>query len=320
MPDVISLAAAAGTDGGLGKIGTVPIAGVLYVRCPVNPNTERIDWLIDNDKAITYQLYKQDKIVQTVVGTNAGGNNADTIVANGVTLTAETNTTVYASNQFAIDGTPTVEAVLIARLLNHGYVFTLTDVAVGDYIIVDGVKFTAAAAAALNATRCFSQAGTDAQDATSLAASINDLSYGVPNVIAVANGTEVIVRNRPGVAHEKPQIVASTGQASIALVENGVPGIVATSAAAVVTVVPKLKGGAYTIQIVGNARFVITTTTLANLIRVGGVVSAAADSTTKEFSVEQYVDGWIPYIGISNADGAAALTPTVRACRYQYRV
>ena len=219
------LAAASGSTGGLGLIGTVPAAGVLYVRCDCDsPDVARIDWNISCNKANAVQLYRARSIVQSVTLTLAGLDDADTIVVNGLTFTAED---------------------------------TLGD--------------------ALAASRKFYTGGADdTADAVTLAALLNDATYGVP-------------------------------------------GLTATSAAAVVTLVPTT---APVIQaVVGTAttgECAIASTTLASLIRDGAAVSGiAADTTTGGRFFEQWTNKWpYAYIGITNNDAAAAATITVKATRY----
>lgn len=315
-PEILTLAAASGSDQDLGIISTIPVGGVLYVRAPAE-DFNILDWLVSANKSYSVQKFVSDVIADSWGIANAGMNNADTVVVNGKTFTAHTDTTVYADQQFAMNGTPTAEAALLARMLNPGYVFTCASVAVGDPLTIDGITFTAAAAAALDATRKFAQITSDAATATSLAASINDSVYGVPGVIAVANGAEVHVMHRSEAIWKQRPIVAVSGAATITATATGVPGIVATSAAAALTIKPKRSEGAYTLQVVGNARAVATCNTPLSLYEPSAKVAYDAVTATGGDLIEQWTKKWpYPYLGITNDDGADALTVTVKVGRH----
>jgi hypothetical protein len=69
---------------------------------------------------------------------------------------------------------------------------------VGHTVTINGITFTAAAAASLE-DREFDQSGDNSADAASLAAGINDPEYGVPGVTAVANtNTITLTSTVPG--------------------------------------------------------------------------------------------------------------------------
>lgn len=76
---------------------------------------------------------------------------------------------------------------------------TLLNVAVADKVTINGLTFTAAAAADL-ANRVFDQSGNDDADAVSLAAAINHSVAGVPGVKATASagGVVTLSQTEPG--------------------------------------------------------------------------------------------------------------------------
>ena len=87
------LAAASGSDGGLGKIGTIPIGGVMYVRCDVAPNTALVKWTVQGNKAHAVQAYHAHTKVEAYTITLADAtavDDTDTFELNGLTFTAET--------------------------------------------------------------------------------------------------------------------------------------------------------------------------------------------------------------------------------------
>lgn len=91
---------------------------------------------------------------------------------------------------------------------------TVATVAVDDAITINSVVFTAKAAESL-ANRQFNQSGTDTQTATSLAACINDATYGVSGVTASAAAAVVTLTSTvPG---STTISTSETGGATIAL-------------------------------------------------------------------------------------------------------
>jgi hypothetical protein len=312
------LAAATGSTGGLGKITTIPIAGVLYVRCP--GTAARIKWIIKSDKAASVQAYVSPDIVQSVTLDVSGNTlaNTHTVFVGGLTFTAETNTNVRASRQFAIDGNGTADGVELAAAINYGTALTVTACDLLETIVVtsangvDSKTYTGAAAEAIS-DREFTRTNA-ATAAASLTRCIN-ADTAVTGVTAVnSDGAEVALTNTQGTA---VAIVNALGH--ITATNYGVPGVTATPAAGIVTIVPKAVNGAYTIQAVtGTAAgaCVVTHTTLASLVRDGAATAIAADSTTLGYTLDQYTDGLTGYLGISNSDGAAVLTPVISAYRF----
>jgi hypothetical protein len=223
MPPTIEvLAAATGSTGGLGKIGTVPASGVLYVRCPVSDKTGRVKWRVKADKAHSVQLYLAESIVQSVS-------------------------------------------------------LTLASLADGETLIINGLTYAGKAAGTTVASRFFDVSGDDTADAAALAAVINNAA-------------------------------------------SGALGLTATSALGVVTVVPSASDGAYTIQAVTDTaagHCAVASTTLAGLVRDGSpLTGVAADTTTAGYTIEQWNDGAIPYLRITNNDAVNAMTPVIKAARF----
>jgi len=86
---------------------------------------------------------------------------------------------------------------------------TMNSPDVDDTVTINGILFTAKAAQTL-ATRQFDQSGSTTAQATSLAACINDATYGVPGVTAVASTAVVILTPD---APEDTTITVSTSDA-----------------------------------------------------------------------------------------------------------
>lgn len=118
------LAAASGSDGGLGKIGTIPASGVMYVRCDVAPNTSLLKWTVKANKAHAVQKYiaysKVDAYTITLADATAV-DDGDAFELNGETYTAvatEADAAV-ASRKFWTGANNAAAAVNLAALLAH---------------------------------------------------------------------------------------------------------------------------------------------------------------------------------------------------------
>lgn len=226
--DILTIAAATGSNGGLGKIGTLPAtSGFLLAHVPCGPEIEKIEWILKSDNAGTHQLYRSEKIIESVTLTLASLADTETLIVNGLTFTAEDTE---------------------------------------DDALASGRKF-------------YTGGADDTADAVALTALINDASYGVP-------------------------------------------GVYASSAAAVVTLVPEGKFGASLIQAVtgtAGGHCTVAASALTGLTKQGGSVVTAADAASGGYIIEQAVNGWpYAYIGLTNTDGDAA-TVTLKAARYRYR-
>jgi hypothetical protein len=115
------LAAASGSDGGLGKITTIPASGVLYVRCGCGDSVKRLDWNVKCDKACVVQLYRTRSIVESVTLTLASLVDGETLVINGLTYTAEDTAgdCAVATRKFYTGGADdTADATALTALIN----------------------------------------------------------------------------------------------------------------------------------------------------------------------------------------------------------
>ena len=90
----------AGATSVLGKIGTVPASGTLYVRCPLpagpGPATKAVDWRIKCNTIHTITFYKArtNVLSGTITLTDATSvDDEDTFELSGLTFTAETTAT-----------------------------------------------------------------------------------------------------------------------------------------------------------------------------------------------------------------------------------
>lgn len=163
---VATLAAALGSEGGAGKIGTIPAAATLFVVCPGNQHMRRVKWVVAADKAFSVQRYvaEENPLAGTLTLADATAvDDGDTFVFNGLTITGEA-TEVDAdktARKFWLGANNAAAAVNLAALLNdptHGVPgFTFTVAAVD---ATDVISFVATVATALQ----FAQGTSDAAE------------------------------------------------------------------------------------------------------------------------------------------------------------
>jgi hypothetical protein len=108
------------------------------------------------------------------------------------------------------------------------------------------------------------------------------------------------------------------GDTRVVCGDYGIPGVTATSALGVVTIVPKTTSGASVLQsVTGTAagRWAVASTTLTGLLLDGAAsTDVAANSTTAGTLYAQTMNGWEQgYLGITNKSGAGAMTLVVGA-------
>jgi hypothetical protein len=313
-PELV-LAAATGSTGGLGLITTVPASGVLYVRCA---GAGRIDWDVACNKTSTVQLYRTRSKVESVtldVSANTLAN-TETVVGNGLTFTAHTDTNVRATRQFAIDGIGTADATELAAAINYGTALTVTACDLGETLLITGEDlvvrtYTGAAAEDLSA-RAFTRTNA-ATAAASITRCVNRDTAASGITATLTDGAEVALTRTAGTA-----ITVSNPLGHVTATNYGIPGVLAVAAAGIVTVTattaPVLQFATGT----AAGHCVVASTTLASLVRHGPPTTVAvADTTSGGVFYEQIVDNWpYAYIGITNTDGGAAATVSVKATRY----
>lgn len=168
------LAAATGSDDGLGKIGTIANAEWMYVRCPTT-GYSAVDWRVQSDKQFDYQLLRARSIVDTVTVTLDSIADGEKGTINGVEFAAEDTATdaLRSAHKFYTGGADaTADAAQLVLGINAGHYLTLDTVLADTTVTINGKTYTAKATADVAAGE-FSQAGTDTQDAASLVLCIN---------------------------------------------------------------------------------------------------------------------------------------------------
>lgn len=122
--DDVVLVAASGSEGGLGKITTIPASGNLIIRADCDDRAVAcVDWQVKIDKAWTYQLFRARRNVTAGTLTLAdatGVDDEDTFVLNGETWTCEATEVeaTPATRQYYIGADNAAAAVNLTALLN----------------------------------------------------------------------------------------------------------------------------------------------------------------------------------------------------------
>lgn len=171
-PEVV-LAAASGSTGGYGKVGTIAATtGTLLVLFRnVSEETDQsyaaLDWRIRTDKACTVQLFRSRTVpTATITLADATAVDADdTFVLNAVTITAKESGAVASSGEYNVGADNEETAANLTALLNTG--------------IVPGIS---AAVAAVDATDVITITMTEAtvlQFAQDTSAA-NEIAWGAP--------------------------------------------------------------------------------------------------------------------------------------------
>ena len=151
----IVAAAATGSTGGLGKIGTVLNAAAVYIRVPTNGHN--IGWRVRSDTVHTVQKYRARDVYNTATITlgTAPLDDTDTFILNGLTYTAEAtaSTADFASRKFSIAGNTAAQCTELTKLINADYsvISAGTSVAATDKLTIttdEGVRTIVCAAAA----------------------------------------------------------------------------------------------------------------------------------------------------------------------------
>ena len=178
------LAASTGSDGGLGKVGTLLASGVMYVRLDNAGlgSTDLVSWRAKCDKAHSIQLYRSRSRVDSATVTLSGVADGETgPILNGLTYTAEDTaaSAAWATRYFYTGGAnPTADAVQLAKVINADYAVTTagTSVAATDKLIIttdEGAHTLVAAATADLAAGQYGLSATVGTELTSIVAAIN---------------------------------------------------------------------------------------------------------------------------------------------------
>lgn len=196
---------------------------------------------------------------------------ADTVTINGANMTAVNGGP--SGDQFDMSGTDIADATSFVTFLNASStallqhvkatnkqaIITCATVVTGNWVEIDGVRLTARTGTAAVTTGLavgeFSMNGTDAQDATSLAACINEHPTLSQIVFAVASSATVIVYERaPSLGQPIP---ISTSGATLAIT-GSVTALTASAVVYLESVVPGIGGNAVTLASSNGSRLAVS--------------------------------------------------------------
>lgn len=181
LADDLVLAAATGSDGGLGKIGTVANSEWLYVRCDCSDRPySSVDWVVNGAQQHDLVFYKARDVEDEVTITVDSLADGETILLQGLTLTAEAtaNTATYDAREFSVAGDNNADAAALAALINADYsvVTAGTSVAGTDKLIIttdEGIHTIVAAATADYPAGKYGLNATAATELASIVLAIN---------------------------------------------------------------------------------------------------------------------------------------------------
>ena len=121
QPAIAAETIVAGAASVLGKIGTSAQSAILYVRVPCaasTPATSRAHVRIKCDKIHSGTFYAARSVLNAPTITLASAQANDTVIVNGLTFTAHTDTTVAATGQFSIAGSDEDDAHELMTCIN----------------------------------------------------------------------------------------------------------------------------------------------------------------------------------------------------------
>jgi hypothetical protein len=144
----------------------------------------------------------------------------------GLTTIVAAATADYPAHKYALDATAATELASIVLAINHKDNVTCLSSVNGDTVTVNGQVFTSAAAEDLTAGE-FDNDASDNATATSLAACINDATYGVSGITAVA-AVNVVSLTRDTMA-DAVVLTSSDGTTLAVEAGGGVPGVIAAA-------------------------------------------------------------------------------------------
>ncbi len=217
------LAAASGSTGGLGKIGTLAAtSGVMYVRADTgNANVRRALWRVQSNNGHAVAFYRSRTRVDSQTLTLDSLADGETLIVNGLTYTAEDTAAdaAWASRKFYTGGADaTADAVELRDLINADYAVATagTSVAATDkltFVTDEGTKSITAAAAADYPGSKYALNATAATEMASIVLAINH-KRNVTLASCTAGNTVTIERGSGGPTYTYTAHATTTTTAS----------------------------------------------------------------------------------------------------------
>lgn len=309
----------AGAASVLGKIGTIIDQETVYVRMPASAARD-IEWRVKADVVHDVQKYKARSIVDSVTLTLAGLDDTNVITINGIDFTAEDTEIecLRSAYKFYTGGADdTADALDLAAAINVGKYILLTSANVADTVIVNGLTFTALGTAGTAALRQFDQSGTDAQDATALAARINHKATVtcasvlaaqtiIINGLTFTGGASEAVATRTFTRAGSDDDAATSLAVCINDATYGIPGVTASAGTNIVT----LTMSAATTALVVTHGNVAAALTLA-YVPAYGVTGVTAVARGKEVSLVKDFDSGVTFAATAGVGGVGGASRVV---------
>ena len=114
------VAAATGSEQGLGKISTVAASGVAFFRLNCDRDMSKVDWVIQSNQDFVAQCYRArtNVIGGTITFTDATGVDADDVlIFNGLSFTFKAGDNVLAAREVGLGANNAAAAVNLAAML-----------------------------------------------------------------------------------------------------------------------------------------------------------------------------------------------------------
>lgn len=190
---------------------------------------------------------------------------ADTVTINGQNFTAANGSP--GTDEFDMSGTNTADASDLVRCINasaqslvSGFVkannlngtITLASVAAGEYVEVDGIRFTASAAATPSGPTEFSIAGNDTADAAALVTKINAHPTLAQRLFATSAAGVVTLRQLPGITTGSTMVKSGAG------ITLSVAALAATAVVNIFSVLSGKPGNAITLASSDGTRLAVS--------------------------------------------------------------
>lgn len=184
----------------------------------------------DADAAALAALINADYAVATA-GTSVATEDKLTITTDeGAHVIVAAAAADYPAGKYGLSAVVATELASIVAAINHKDNVTCASVAANDTVVVNGLTFTAHATTTTAASRQFSVSGDNDADAAQLVVCLNDATYGVPGLTAVAVAN-VVSFTRDS---QDDTVTLTTSNATRLKTEaaGGVPGVIAAATGA----------------------------------------------------------------------------------------
>lgn len=162
---------------------------------------KRLNGIVKYDVALVGQTINNTNVTGRYFSMQDATQAEAVLIGGALAATKKTKLEIYQATDEAGTSAKAItgaSAELTANTKVTEATLTLLNVANGDAITINGVTFTAHTNTTTAASRQFKIDGDDSADATALAGLINNATYGVPGVVAVAASAVITLRAADG--------------------------------------------------------------------------------------------------------------------------